>query len=57
MEEVKKILENAPKSLEIVITGRDAHPEILKLASLVSEIRELKHYYKQGIAARAGIEY
>ena len=57
MKEVKKMLKNAPKSLEIVVTGRGAHLEILELASLVSEIRELKHYYKKGITARAGIEY
>jgi len=57
LKEVKKILKAAPESLEIVVTGRDAHPEILKLASLVSEIKEIKHYYKKGIVARVGIEY
>jgi len=56
-QEVKKILKNKPRPIEIVITGRYAHPEILEIADLVSEIRELKHYYKKGITARAGIEY
>ena len=57
VQQVKEILKNRPKSVEIVITGRCAHPEILEIADLVSEIRELKHYYKKGITARAGIEY
>jgi len=57
LHHVKEILENKPTSVEIVITGRDAHPEILEIADLVSEVRELKHYYKKGITARAGIEY
>ncbi len=56
-EQVKEILKNRPKSVEVVITGRYAHPEIIKIADLVSEIRELKHYYKNGVGARAGIEY
>ena len=57
LQEVKEILNNRPKKTELVITGRYAHPEILKVADLVSEIREVKHYYKKGISQRAGIEY
>ncbi len=57
VQQVKEILKNSPESVEIVITGRCAHPEILEIADLVSEIRDLKHYYKKGITARAGIEY
>ncbi len=57
LQEVQEILNNRPKKTEVVITGRYAHPEILKAADLVSEIREVKHYYKKGISQRAGIEY
>ena len=57
LQEVKEILRNKPKRIEVVITGRYAHPEILEIADLVSEVRELKHYYKKGITARIGIEY
>ena len=57
VRQVKEILKNRPRAVEIVITGRCAHPEVLEIADLVSEIRELKHYYKKGITARAGIEY
>lgn len=56
-EQVKEVLRGKPETVELVITGRHADPEILKIADLVSEIRELKHYYRKGIKARAGIEY
>jgi len=45
-----------PKSVELVITGRYAHDEIIKAADLVTEMREIKHYGKQGVKARHGIE-
>lgn len=56
-EQVKETLRNRPETTEIIITGRNAHPEILKIADLVSEIKALKHYYQKGVMARAGIEY
>ena len=55
--EIIETLKNKPTSLELVITGRYLHPKILKIADLVSEIRQIKHYYRRGITARAGIEY
>ncbi|MFA5286894.1 MAG: cob(I)yrinic acid a,c-diamide adenosyltransferase [Candidatus Omnitrophota bacterium] len=55
--EVMAILKAAPKNIEIVLTGRYACPEILKLADLVSEIKEKKHYYSKGVKARRGIEF
>lgn len=57
VEEMVDFLKNKPKSLEIVITGRNAHPEIIKMAHLVSEINPIKHYWDLGIDARKGIEY
>ncbi|MBL7085081.1 MAG: cob(I)yrinic acid a,c-diamide adenosyltransferase [Candidatus Omnitrophica bacterium] len=57
VQQVKEILKNKPDSLELIITGRGAHPELIEIADLVSEIRELKHYYKKGVIARAGVEY
>jgi cob(I)alamin adenosyltransferase len=41
---------------EIVITGRYATPEIIDFADLVTEMKEVKHYYQQGVQARVGIE-
>ncbi|MFA5356141.1 MAG: cob(I)yrinic acid a,c-diamide adenosyltransferase [Candidatus Omnitrophota bacterium] len=47
----------APARIELVLTGRYAHPEVIKAADLASEIKELKHYYKKGVKARRGIEF
>ena len=57
LREVLGVLKAAPKKKEIVLTGRYAPTEILKLADLVSEVRERKHYYKKGVKARKGIEF
>jgi cob(I)alamin adenosyltransferase len=48
---------NIPTRAELVLTGRSADPRILERADLVTEMREIKHYYRQGIAARPGIEF
>jgi len=49
--EVIEIIKSAPKKMEIILTGRAAHPQIIKMADLVSEVKEVKHYFKKGIAA------
>ncbi len=49
------IEERAP-GVEVIITGRRAHPGIMEKADLVTEMREVKHYYKTGVGARKGIE-
>jgi len=41
---------------EIIITGRYATQEIMDFADLVTEMKEVKHYYQQGVKARVGIE-
>ena len=45
-----------PDHMEIVITGRGAAREIIERADLVTEMKEIKHYYKEGVKARHGIE-
>jgi len=45
-----------PPGVELVLTGRDAHPRLLRRADLVTEMRCRKHYYARGVAARRGIE-
>lgn len=57
VEEMEEFLRNKPQELEIVLTGRRAHPNIVKLAHLVSEIKPIKHYWDIGVEAREGIEY
>ena len=48
---------NGTKNLEIVLTGRYAHPELKALAHLVTEMKPIKHYFDIGVMARQGIEY
>lgn len=57
VDEVVDVLKNKPDEMEIVLTGRNAHPKIVEIAHLVSEIQPIKHYWDTGIAARKGIEY
>lgn len=57
IDEVVEILSNKPEEMEIVLTGRNAHPKLVEIAHLVSEIRPIKHYWDTGISARKGIEY
>jgi len=47
----------APAEMEIVLTGRCAIAPVKRIAHLVSEVREVRHYFKQGVKARKGIEF
>jgi cob(I)alamin adenosyltransferase len=57
LNDLLKLINNTPKKIELVFTGRYAHPQIIKLADLVSQIKEVKHYYAKGIKGRPGIEF
>lgn len=54
---VINFLKNKPNNLEVVITGRDAVPEILEIADYVTEMKLIKHPYEKGIKARKGVEF
>jgi cob(I)alamin adenosyltransferase len=56
LKEVLTLLKNSPKDTELILTGRWAHPQVIKAADLVSEIIEVKHYYRKGIKSSIGIE-
>jgi len=56
VEKVCDLIRNKPEHVELILTGRNAPPEIMELADLVTEMREIKHYYDKGIPARKGIE-
>jgi len=56
VKQVLEFLDQRPESVEIILTGRNAPQEFIQYADLVSEIKEVKHYYNQGILARDGIE-
>ena len=53
---VLNFLKRKPKNTEIILTGRYAPESIIQKADLVTEMKEIKHYYTQGIRARTGIE-
>ena len=53
---VIEFLENKPKGLEVVLTGRNPNEKLVKLADYVSEIKAVKHPYEKGINSRIGIE-
>lgn len=55
--EVLEVLKKRPSHVHVVLTGRDAHPAILEAADLVTEMREIKHPFHQGVVSRKGIEY
>ncbi|MDZ4184931.1 MAG: cob(I)yrinic acid a,c-diamide adenosyltransferase [Desulfuromonadales bacterium] len=57
LAELLDLLDQRPAALEIVLTGRDPHPQLLLRADLVTEMAAIKHPLAQGIAARRGIEY
>lgn len=56
LNELLGILTMKPEGMEVIITGRAAPPELVELADLVTEMREVKHYYQKGVEGRAGIE-
>lgn len=57
VDEVIEVLNQKPKAMEIVLTGRNAHPKVIEIAHLVSKIEPVKHYWDTGISARKGIEF
>jgi len=56
VEDLLDLIARKPPHVELVLTGRYADPRIIEKADLVTEMREIKHYYHQGVVARAGIE-
>jgi cob(I)alamin adenosyltransferase len=48
---------NKKNNTEIIITGRYAHEKLIEIADIVTEMKEIKHYYNKGVIARKGIEY
>ncbi len=56
VEDLLALLHEKPDAVEIVITGRNADQRIIEAADLVSEVKEIKHYYQKGVLARDGIE-
>ena len=57
LDEVVKLIGDKPQNVELILTGRRADTELIKLADLVTEMLKIKHPYDKGVAARKGIDY
>ncbi len=57
LEQVVEMIQTKPPRMHLVLTGRDAHPQVIELADTVSEIVEIKHAYRKGISPQPGIDY
>jgi len=57
LEDLLEFINNKVPQLELVLTGRNAPEELLKLADYVTEMKMLKHPYQEGVPARKGIEF
>ncbi len=57
VEEVVLLLKRKQQTVEVVLTGRSAHPALVELADYVTEMREVKHPWRANMKARKGIEY
>ncbi|MDK0722604.1 cob(I)yrinic acid a,c-diamide adenosyltransferase [Clostridium perfringens] len=56
-DEIVELIEKKPKDMELILTGRNVPEKIMEKADLITEMREIKHYYKKGVPAREGIEF
>ena len=56
VEDILNLIDTKPDGVELIITGRGADQRIIEKADLVTEMREIKHYYQNGVTARKGIE-
>ena len=57
VQDVLALMDEKPVSSELILTGRYADKKIIAKADLVTEMREIKHYFRQGVRARKGIEF
>jgi len=55
-EPVLNLIRKRPGNIELILTGRYAPPEVVAIADLVTEMREIRHYYASGVPARDGVE-
>ena len=56
IDDLVEWIDDRPRGVELVLTGRWAHESIIERADLVTEMKEIKHYYQHGVLARVGVE-
>jgi cob(I)alamin adenosyltransferase len=57
LSDLLQLIDSKPDTVELILTGRNAKPEVMEKADLVTEMVERKHYYEKGMKARKGIEF
>lgn len=57
LKDVLELIRNKPSKLHLVLTGRDAHPDLIAAADMVTEMRAVKHPYDAGVPAQKGIDF
>ncbi len=57
LSDLLKLIDSKPKTVTLILTGRNARSEVLDKADLVTEMVERKHYFNKDVKARKGIEY
>jgi len=57
LQDLLSLLDGKPEGVELVLTGRYAHPEVITRADVVTEMKEIKHPYQRGLTSRQGIDY
>ena len=57
LDEVLAVLRDRPKDTHVIVTGRNAKDELIELADLVTEMTEIKHPFRTGVKAQAGVEF
>jgi cob(I)alamin adenosyltransferase len=56
VNDVLALIQTKPAEVELILTGRNAPKDLIAVADLVTEMREIKHYYHAGVPARTGVE-
>ena len=57
IDKAAQIVDDRPKNVELIFTGRHAHPDLVARADIVTEMKKVKHHFDRGIRARIGIEF
>ena len=57
VEDVLDLIKSKPPEMHLVLTGRNAPPELIEAADMVTEMKEIKHPYRKGILAQRGIDF
>ena len=57
IEDVVRVMDAKPKTCHLIMTGRNAHPDVIERADLVTEMREIKHPFQKGHFAQKGIDF